>query len=185
MVVKDPSRKAHFPAIERKHGKPMQFWFDVMKQLQGKKYPEQISHLRNKYKFSQVHANGLVMYSRGSKSAHRFNSVSDYYKSIDPIQAKTIKSIFKTIMSKYPALELVIAWNHPMLKLNDQYIFGISTAKNHILIAPFNSSVFKEFAPFFKEYKVNKKTIGLPNDWQMDSKLLLRLISAAIKYSKR
>jgi uncharacterized protein YdhG (YjbR/CyaY superfamily) len=71
-----------------------------------------------------------------------------------------------------------------MLKLNDQYIFGISTARNHILIAPFNSTVFKEFAPFFKEFKVNKKTIGVPNDWTVDKKLLLRLIATSIKYSK-
>lgn len=162
----------------------MQHWFDVMERLQGKKYPEQISHLRIKYKFSQAHANALVMYSRGSKSAHKFKSLPDYYKSNDPVQAKTIKSIFKIILDKYPALDLVIAWNHPMLKLNDQYIFGISTARNHILIAPFNSTVFKEFAPFFKEFKVNKKTIGLPNDWKVDKKLLLRLIATAIKYSK-
>ena len=185
MVVKDPSRKAHFPAIVKKHGKPMQHWFDVMERLQGKKYPEQISHLRKKYKFSQAHANALVMYSRGSISAHKFKSLPDYYKSIDPVQARTIKSIFKIIRGKYPALELVIAWNHPMLKLHDQYIFGISTAKKHILIAPFNSTLVKEFAPFFQEFKVNKKTIGLPNDWQIDSKLLLRLISAAIKYAKK
>lgn len=162
----------------------MSHWFSVMEKIKDKKYPEQISHLRNKYKFSQAHANALVMYSRGSESAHRFNSISDYYKSIDPIQAKTIKSIFKVIRTKFTALELVLAWNHPMLKLGDTYVFGISTAKNHILIAPFNATVFKEFSPYFKGHKINKKTIGLPNDWQVDSKLLHKLIAAAIKYAK-
>jgi uncharacterized protein YdhG (YjbR/CyaY superfamily) len=184
MPTKDPARKAHFPAIEKRYQKPMSHWFSVMEKIKDKKYPEQISHLRNKYKFSQVHANALVMYSRGSESAHRFNSISDYYKSIDPIQAKTIKSIFKVIRAKFTALELVLAWNHPMLKLGDTYVFGISTAKNHILIAPFNATVFKEFSPYFKGHKINKKTIGLPNDWQVDSKLLLKLIAAAIKYAK-
>ena len=184
MPTKDPSRKAQFPAIEKKYGKPMKHWFAIMEKMKEKKYPEQISYLRVKYKFSQVHANALVMYSRGSESAHRFNSISDYYKSIDPIQAKTIKSIFKVIRTKFPVLDLVIAWNHPMLKLGDEYIFGISTAKNHLLIAPFNATVFKEFSPYFKDHKINKKTIGLPNDWQIDSKLLLKLIAAAIKYAK-
>lgn len=184
MPTKDPSRKSHFPAIEKKYGKPMKHWFAIMEKMKEKKYPEQISHLRVKYKFSQVHANALVMYSRGSESAHRFNSISDYYKSINPIQAKTIKSIFKVIRAKFPALDLVIAWNHPMLKLGDEYIFGISTAKNHILIAPFNATIFKEFFPYFKGHKINKKTICLPNDWQVDSKLLLKLIAAAIKYAK-
>jgi uncharacterized protein YdhG (YjbR/CyaY superfamily) len=184
MPTKDPSRKAHFPAIEKKYGKPMKHWFAIMEKMKEKKYPEQISHLRVKYKFSQVYANALVMYSRGSESAHRFNSISDYYKSIDPIQAKTIKSIFKVIRTKFPVLDLVIAWNHPMLKLGDEYIFGISTAKNHLLIAPFNATVFKEFSPYFKDHKINKKTICLPSDWQVDSKLLLKLIAAAIKYAK-
>lgn len=184
MPTKDPARKAHFPAIEKRYQKPMSHWFSVMEKIKDKKYPEQISHLRNKYKFSQVHANALVMYSRGSESAHRFNSIADYYKSIDPIQAKTIKSIFKVIRTKFTALELVLAWNHPMLKLGDTYVFGISTAKNHILIAPFNATVFKEFSPYFKGHKINKKTIGLPNDWQVDSKLLHKLIAAAIKYAK-
>jgi uncharacterized protein YdhG (YjbR/CyaY superfamily) len=184
MPTKDPSRKAQFPAIEKKYGKPMKHWFAIMEKMKEKKYPEQISYLRVKYKFSQVHANALVMYSRGSESAHRFNSISDYYKSIDPIQAKTIKSIFKVIRTRFPDLDLVIAWNHPMLKLGDEYIFGVSTAKNHILIAPFNATVFKEFSPYFKDHKINKKTIGLPNDWQVDSKLLLKLIAAAIKYAK-
>lgn len=184
MPTKDPARKAHFPAIEKRYQKPMSYWFSVMEKIKDRKYPEQISHLRNKYKFSQVHANALVMYSRGSESAHRFNSISDYYKSIDPIQAKTIKSIFKVIRAKFPALQLVLAWNHPMLKLGDKYVFGISTAKNHILIAPFNATVFKEFSPHFKGHKINKKTIGLPNNWQVDSKLLHKLIAAAIKYAK-
>ena len=184
MPTKDPSRKAQFPAIEKKYGKPMKHWFAIMEKMKEKKYPEQISYLRVKYKFSQVHANALVMYSRGSESAHRFNSISDYYKNIDPIQAKTIKSIFKVIRTRFPDLDLVIAWNHPMLKLGDEYIFGISTAKNHLLIAPFNATVFKEFSPYFKDHKINKKTIGLPNDWQIDSKLLLKLIAAAIKYAK-
>ncbi len=184
MPTKDPARKAHFPAIEKRYQKPMSYWFSVMEKIKDKKYPEQISHLRNKYKFSQVHANALVMYSRGSESAHRFNSISDYYKSIDPIQAKTIKSIFKVIRTKFTALELVLAWNHPMLKLGDTYVFGISTAKNHILIAPFNATVFKEFSPYFKGHKINKKTIGLPNDWQVDSKLVHKLIAAAIKNAK-
>lgn len=159
MPTKDPSRKSHFPAIEKKYGKPMKHWFAIMEKMKEKKYPEQISHLRVKYKFSQVHANALVMYSRGSESAHRFNSISEYYKSIDPIQAKTIKSIFKVIRAKFPALDLVIAWNHPMLKLGDEYIFGISTAKNHILIAPFNATIFKEFSPTSKATKSTRKLL--------------------------
>jgi uncharacterized protein YdhG (YjbR/CyaY superfamily) len=178
---KDPSREAHFPAIEKKYGETMKYWFAVMKKLDGKKYPEQIAHLRENFGFSQAHANALVMYSRGSLSSRRHETPADYFKSIKPEQAKTIKKIFKAIQSKFPKLELVIAWNHPMLKNGDEYIFGVSAATNHILIAPWDQQVLKDFTPYFDEYRVNKKTIVLPNDWPVDEKVLQKMIKASIK----
>ena len=86
-MPKDPSREAHFPAIEKKYGEKMAYWFKVMAKLDGKKYPEQIAHLRENYGFSQAHANALVMYSRGSESSRRFNTHADFYKSVTPVQA--------------------------------------------------------------------------------------------------
>jgi uncharacterized protein YdhG (YjbR/CyaY superfamily) len=178
---KDPSREAHFPSIEKKYGEPMKYWFAVMKKLDGKKYPEQIAHLRENFGFSQAHANALVMYSRGSMSSRRHETPADYFKTIKPEQAKTIKKIFKAIQDKFPKLELVIAWNQPMLKIGDTYIFGISAATNHINIAPWDQDVLKEFTPYFAEYRVTKKTIALPNDWVVDEKILQKMIKASIK----
>jgi len=109
MPPKDPSREAHFPVIEKRYGEKMKFWFAVMAKLDSKKYPEQIAHLRENYGFSQSHANALVMYSRGSTSAQRFNTLTDYYKSISPAQAKTVRGIMKAIQGKFSNLELVIA----------------------------------------------------------------------------
>ncbi len=94
MAITNTDRTSYFPLIEKRYGEKMSYWFTVMKKLEGKKYPEQISHLKENYGFSQAHANALVMYSRGSKSAARFSSVSDYYKSLDPKQAKLVKAIF-------------------------------------------------------------------------------------------
>jgi hypothetical protein len=79
MGVAEGDREKHFPAIEKKYGEKMAYWFAIMKKLDGKKYPEQIAHLRENYGFSQAHANALVMYSRGSKSAKRHASPSDYF----------------------------------------------------------------------------------------------------------
>jgi uncharacterized protein YdhG (YjbR/CyaY superfamily) len=172
MAVSDGDREKHFPLIEKKYGEKMSYWFKVMKQLEGEKYPVQIAHLRENYGFSQAHANALVMYSRGSESSKRFDTPTEYFKSVTPTQAKTMKAIFKAMTSKYPQLELVVAWNQPMLKYEKHYIFGISAATNHILIAPWNQDVLKKYAPKFKEFKVNKKTIALPNDWAVDAKLL-------------
>ena len=183
MATKDPSREAHFPAIEKKYGEKMSYWFKVMASQEGKKYPEQIAHLRENYGFSQDHANALVMYSRGSVSAHRHESPAQYYKSIDPTQAKTIKQIIKAIQDKYSELELVIAWNQPMLRKGTFYVFGASVSKNHISIAPWSTEVLDMFRPKLTEYRVTKKTIAVPNDWEVDVKLLQAMVKARLTES--
>ena len=178
--TKDPRRESHFPAIEKKYGEKMKYWFGVMAKLEGKKYPEQIAHLRENYGLSQAHANALVMYSRGSTSAQRFNTPSDYFKSIPPEQAKTVKAIMKAIQTKYPKLELVIAWNQPMLREGTKYVFGVSASKNYLLMAPWSTDVLDAFRPKLTEYKVNKKTIQIPSDWEVDSKLLVQMVKARL-----
>ena len=179
-MPKDPSREAHFPAIEKRYGETMAYWFTVLAKLEGKKYPEQIAHLKENYGFSQAHANALVMFSRGSESSKRFNTHADFYKSVTPEQAKTMKAIFKAITTKYPELELVIAYNQPMVKVDKHYIFGASASSKHVLIAPWDAKVLKEFAPKFKEGKALKKTIQLPNDWDVDAKLIQAMIKASL-----
>ena len=180
MPPKDSSRESHFPAIEKKYGESMKFWFAVMKKVEGKKYPEQIAHLRENYGFSQAHANALVMYSRGSKSAKRFDKPSDYFKTLDAKQAKTVKAIFKAITKKYPNLELVIAWNQPMLKIDTRYVFGVGVTKKYILINPWSTKVLNKFRPKLTDYKVNKHTIAVPNDWKVDEKLLQQMVKARL-----
>lgn len=180
MSIPEGSREKYFPAIEKKYGEKMAYWLKVMKTLDGEKYPVQIAHLRENYGFSQAHANALVMYSRGSQSSKRFETPTQYFKSIPAAQAKTVKAIFTAIQSKYPQLELVVAWNQPMLKFDKNYIFGVSVATQHILIAPWNQDVLKKYAPKFSEYRVNKKTIALPNDWPVDAKLLQAIVKDSL-----
>lgn len=183
MPAKDPRRESHFPLIEKKYGEPMKYWFKVMASISEEKYPAQIAHLRENYGFSQTHANALVMYSRGSKTTRKFETPSDYFKSIDPVQAKTLRKVFKILKAKYPELELVTAWNKPMLKKGTHYVFGASVAKNHILIAPFDAQVIKKMTPQLKGYTVNKKTVAVPNDWKVDEKILVNMVKNALLQS--
>jgi hypothetical protein len=132
MIEKNPNRESYFPAIEKKYGQPMSYWFDQMDEIADQKYPEQIAHLKESHGFSQAHANALVMYSRGSKTSRRFNTVNDYFAQFDGVRVKTAKEIFKAI------------WN---------------------------KDVLEKFAPRLKNYEVNKKTIRVPVDWKVDSKL--------------
>ena len=174
-------RKSHFPSIEKKHGMPMSHWFAQMETVAGKKYPEQIAFLRENHGFSQAHANALVMYTRGSKSSKRFNTLEQYLEPFDAVKKKTVKSIFKAIKAKYPKMELVIAWNQPMLKLGDDYVFGVTVLKNHILMAPWSKDVIAQFEDQLGDYKVNKKTIQVPVDWKVNAKLLQDMARARVK----
>ena len=183
-MAQNPDRESFFPKIEKKHGQPMKYWFQVMKDLEGLKYPEQIAYLKEEHGFSQAHANALVMYSRGSVSSKRFDTLADFLKNEDADKQKTIKKIFKVIKDKYPKGELVIAWNKPMFKLNDKYVFGIATTKNYLLIAPFDADTIDALRPKLKDYKVNKKTIEVPSDWKVDEKLLLAIVKEGINKSK-
>lgn len=182
-MANNPDRASYFPAIEKKHGQPMSYWFAVMEELSDKKYPEQIAYLRENHGFSQAHANALVMYSRGSKSAHRVGSFDQYLEPLDEDQVKTIRSVFDTIQKTYPDLELVIAWNKPILKVDGKYIFGVAAQKNYILLAPFDGEVIEQFRSRLAGYKVNKKTFQIPSDWDVDERLLLDMVQASLATS--
>ncbi len=173
-------RSKYFPAIEKKHGGPISLWIERLDDLGDAKYPDQIAFLRENHGFSQTHANALVMHVRGSLTSKRFATPDEFLKTLDPAVKKTAKSIFSTITNKYPDLELVIAWNQPMLRLGSGYVFGLSVAKNHISLSPFSSDVLLSFAHQLKEYEVKKNTFQVPLNWKVDVSLLQSMAKARI-----
>lgn len=172
-------RSAYWPAIEKKTGKPMSYWFTQMKQVKGQKYPEQIAFLKAQG-FSQAHANALVQFTRGSTSSKRFATVDEYLAQFDAGKQKTARAIITAITKAYPDLEPVIAWNHPILKVDGDYIFGVTIHQEHLLLAPFAPSVLTAFAKRLADYEVNKKTFKVPADWKVDKKLLTDLVGATL-----
>jgi len=180
MVAKSSDRSSYFPLIEKKYGKPMAHWFALMKKTSKLKYAEQLSLLKDEHGFSQAHANAVVMYCKGSTSTKRFASVDDYLSKVDKVQAKTIRAIFAAIRKKYPKLELVIAWNQPMLKSGDQYVFGLSTTKSYILLGPWSKNAISTFSKELKDYTTNKKTVAVPSDWKVDATLLNKFVKARL-----
>ena len=179
-MATNPDRSSYFPAIEKKYGQPMSYWFDQVSEISDRKYQEQIDFLRENHGFTQAHANALVLYCKGNTSSRKYNTLAEYLKPLDATKTKTINEIFAVLTKKYPKAEVVIAWNQPMLKLNGKYVFGVMAATNHLLIAPFNGAVIEEFTPRLSAYKVNKKTIQVPVDWKIEKKLLTDLVAASI-----
>ncbi len=169
------NRSSYFPAIEKKYGKPVKFYLQALGELGDAKYAEQISLLRDQFGFSQTHANALVMYARGSTSSKRVESPESYFASLGGEREETARAVFKAILTKYPDLDLVIAWNQPMLRQGKDYIFGLMAAKNHLLIAPWGG-ISETIMGRLKGLKVNKKTVQVPVDWKIDAPLLRLMV---------
>lgn len=173
-------RARFFPAIENKHGGPISMWLERLAELGDAKYPAQIAYLRENHGFSQAHANALVMYARNSPSSKRFATVDDYFSSLDPAAASTARAIFSAVTAAFPALELVISWNHPMLRTDGQYVLGVSAATHHLLLNPFSHDVLAALADELREFHVNKHTVRVPIGWDVDTELLRAMVEARL-----
>jgi uncharacterized protein YdhG (YjbR/CyaY superfamily) len=180
MATKSGDRAAFFPAIEKKHGQPMAYWFDRMAERADQSYGEQFAYLTEEHGFSRAHANALVMFSRGSTSSKRFDTVDDYLAKVDPVGAGTVRAMFATIAEAHAELRPVIAWNQPMLRREEDYVFGVSVQTKHILLGPWGGGALEAARPLLDGYKVNIKTVQVPLDWDVDRAILLAMVQSRL-----
>lgn len=183
MAGSSGERSSHFPAIEKKHGKPMAHWFAQLKKLGDASYPAQMALLQETHGFSRNHANAVVMHHRGSTTSRRHGSTGDYFASIDPRAARTAQAIFRAIRSRHKGLDLVVAWNQPMLRNAAGYVFGLSASENHLTLNPFSAAALSAAKKLFEPagvLKVNKATFTVPLGWKPDPDLLATLVSVRL-----
>ncbi len=180
MSPQGSDRSSLFPSIEKKYGQPMYYWFDVMSEIKDRTYNEQMAYLQENHGFSRAHGNALIMYTKGSTSSRRFDTVDDFLAPLDADKQRTLTSVIAAIRRKYRRAEVVIAWNQPMVKIDGSYVFGMSVATNHIILAPFNGEVLDEFRPRLEGYVVKKKTFQVPVDWKVDVQLVQDMVAANV-----
>lgn len=180
MPSQSGDRSEFFGAIEKKYGKPIQYWISKLQELESTRYPDQIALLRESFEFSQNHANAIVMHFRGSTSSRRHSGPDDYFAKLDADEKKLALAIFSSIQKKYPKLELVMAWNQPMLRTTKDYVFGLSVSKNHITINPWSTEVLKEVTPRLEGLKINKHTFQVPMNWKVNQSLLHTMVKLRI-----
>jgi uncharacterized protein YdhG (YjbR/CyaY superfamily) len=169
-------RSVHFPAIERKHGKPVAYWLQQLAELGVATYPEQMALLQERHGFSRTHANALVMVHRGSPTSKRHATPTAYFASLPPDQRRTAKAVFAAIQAKHPELELVVAWNQPMLRNDHGYVFGLGAASAHLLINPFSTDVLDAVRHRLGALEVQKHTVRIPVGWKVDAALLNAMV---------
>jgi len=180
MADSSGERSKFFPTIEKKYGKPIDHWIARVRDLGDAKYADQLALLQEEFGFSKVHANAVVMSVRGSATSKRFSNPDEYFSSIDPAAAATARDIFTAVTKTNPDLELVIAWNQPILRAPGGYVLGLSAAKNHLTINPFSKDVIDEFFDDLRELGVSKHTFKVPIGWKVNAGLLRKIVKARL-----
>ena len=51
---------SYFPSIEKKYGKPIDYWMKELKKVSQLAHMEQVAHLKEKFEMGHGHANALV-----------------------------------------------------------------------------------------------------------------------------
>lgn len=59
----------YFPSIEKKYGRPMDHWFNLVHKQNGMKHKEVVNWLKNEHGLGHGHANAIVAYCFAQKSA--------------------------------------------------------------------------------------------------------------------
>jgi hypothetical protein len=60
--VKGPA--SYFPSIEKKYGKPIEFWMKELKKTSKLAHMGQVAYLKENFEMGHGHANALVYYFR-------------------------------------------------------------------------------------------------------------------------
>ncbi len=181
MASTSGDRTAQFPLIERRYGHPVAFWLERLGELDDTRYAAQMAYLQEEHGFSRAHANTVVMFARGSESTRRFADPDAYFATLGPTQATTCRSVFSTIQRHFPELELVVAWNQPMLRRDTTYVFGMSAATEHLLLMPWGEGILDHVAPRLVGLAVKKKTVQVPSDWTVDEGLLVEMVAERLR----
>lgn len=182
--MSDPGdRTRHWPAIERRYGRPIEHWLELLAEHAERRYPEQVALLQEDHGFSRTHANAVVMYARGSTTSRRFATLDDYLADKDATGAATVRRVLDGLVARHPGSTVEIAWNQPFLTLDGRRLFSIGVLTGHLLAAPWSVEVLDAFRDTLTGdhgLTVNAKTFRLPLDWVVDDALLDALVTAEL-----
>ena len=113
-------------------------------------------------------------------SPPRFASVEAYLASLDPVKARTLRSVIDLILAHFPELESKIAWNVPTIHRNGKYVVGICAYKHHLTFSPWSPRVLDAFKVRLKPFVLLKNCFHIPVDWDIDSELVTDLVRARL-----
>ncbi len=60
MAEKVQGPRSYFPSIEKKYGKPIDHWMNILKMHKSKPHMEMVAVLKNEHEMGHGHANAIV-----------------------------------------------------------------------------------------------------------------------------
>ncbi len=60
MADKETGPRSHFPSIEKKYGKPAEYWLNLLDQVADRPDTQQVEGLKDEYGLGHDHADALV-----------------------------------------------------------------------------------------------------------------------------
>lgn len=60
---------SYFPSIEKKYGRPIEYWLEITQNLQGMKHMEMVNWLKSEHGMGHGHANAIVAFVLAKKKA--------------------------------------------------------------------------------------------------------------------
>jgi uncharacterized protein YdhG (YjbR/CyaY superfamily) len=115
-------------------------------------------------------------------SPPRFSSVDEYLASLDRVKAATLGAVIDFVLAEFPGLGVKLAWNVPQIHRGGKYVFGVSSLKSHLALAPWSKTVIEDFRTRLEKdgYVVRKNLFQIPDDWEIDRELLKDLVAARL-----
>ena len=106
----------------------------------------------------------------------KFGDLEEFYSSLPAEQETAIRRLVDFVSTKYPDLELLLAWNQPMFRLGKKYVIGFMPTKKHINLLTISDDAVTHFATELEGYRHGTRSISLPFDWEINQELIAKLI---------
>lgn len=120
------------------------------------------------------------------KDADDATKIKLYFEKVEDIaNRQKVENLYNQLVGLDPDLNILYAWNNPMIKYKESFNCGITVAKAHFTIA-FDSVALE----FFKErileagYGLNLKTFKIKYNQEIDFDLLREMVLFSIELRK-
>lgn len=107
----------------------------------------------------------------------KFSSLDEFYEFLPDDQRVGIRRLVDFVSTSYPQLDLVLAWNQPMFKIDGSYLIGFMPTQKHINLLTVTDTAITALASELAGFRHGTRSISLPFDWSIDAQFINRVLT--------